>query len=261
VELLDKVPIELIYFLTVLFALFSSGIGYRFGLWMYRRNPELKKDSSTGALVGALLGLLAFLLAFSTGYALDQFQKRRGLVVEDANAIGTAYLRAAYLDEPFRSEVRELLVEYTDLRLAAASEEEDLDEVLVRTEIIQNRLWEIAVEEGRKDPTSNIIGLYGEAINDLLDVHTLRLAVVLGSRLPSLMWFMLFGIVFVSFLLIGIASSVDGKRNYFTLILFAMGFAAVLMLITDLDRPSEGLLRVSQAALEDLQRQIGNFAQ
>ena len=259
-ELFDQLPIELTYVLTVVFALLSSEIGYRLGLWLYKHNPELKKDSSTGALVGALLGLLAFLLAFSTGYALDQFQRRRALVVEDANAIGTAYLRTDYLDDAKRDEAKELLAEYTDLRLTP-SDVADLDTILVRSEAIQNRLWEIAVEEGRDDPTSEIIALYGEAINDLIDVHGSRLAVIIGSRLPALMWFMLYGIVFVSFLLIGVASSADGKRNYFTLILFALGFAAVLMLITDLDRPQEGLLQVSQGALEDLQRQISNFAQ
>ena len=257
-ELFDQIPVGLVYFLTVAFALFSSGIGYRFGLWLYKRNPDLKKDSSTGALVGALLGLLAFLLAFSTSYALEQFQRRRALVVADANAIGTAYLRADFLNDAERDEAKELLVEYTDLRLSS-NDIADLDAILVRTEAIQNRLWEIAVEEGQGDPTSKIIALYGEAINDLIDVHGSRLAVIVGSRLPALMWFMLYGIVFVSFLLIGVASSADGKRNYFTLILFALGFAAVLMLITDLDRPQEGLLQVSQNALVDLQRQMGNF--
>ena len=257
-KLFDQIPIELVYFLTVAFALFSSGIGYRFGLWLHKRNPDLKKDSSTGALVGALLGLLAFLLTFTTSYALEQFQKRRALVVADANAIGTAYLRADYLEEAGRNETKELLVEYVDLRLSS-DDPADLGDILVRSEAIQTRLWEIAVEEGQSQPSSQIIALYGEAINDLIDVHGSRLAVIIGSRLPALMWFMLYGIVFVSFLLVGIASSAEGKRNYFTLILFALGFASVLMLITDLDRSQEGLLQVSQNALENLQRQMGNF--
>jgi len=258
-SLFDEIPIELVYFLTVCFTLFAAEVGYRLGLQLHRRKPELKKDSSTGALVGALLGLLAFLLAFSTGYALDQFQRRRALVVADANAIGTAYLRADYLNQPEQGEVKELLVEYTELRLS--SDIEDLDAILIRTEAIQNRLWEIAADEGRSEPTSVAIALYGEAINDLIDIHGSRLAVIIGSRLPSLMWFMLYGVVFVSFLLVGISSSAEGKRNYLTLILFSLGFVAVLMLITDLDRPQEGLLQVSQTALEDLQRQISNFAQ
>ena len=75
----------------------------------------------------------------------------------------------------------------------------------------------------------------------------------------SFMWIMLYGIVFVAFLLIGVASSADGYRNFVILILFAIGFAAVLALITDLDRPQQGLFRVSQQAMLDLQRQIENF--
>jgi len=71
------------------------------------------------------------------------------------------------------------------------------------------------------------------------------------------MWSMLYGVVFIAFLLLGVASSADGKRNYFTLILFALGFAVVLALIIDLDRPQQGLLRIGQRAMLDLQRQIG----
>lgn len=257
-DLFNQIPIELIFLSTLIFSLFAAEMGYRLGLILHRRNPELRKDSSTGALVGALLGLLAFLLAFSTGYALDQFQKRRAAVIADANAIGTTYLRAAYLDEPEKTEARELLGEYIDLRLSS-DDLDDLDKILIQTEVIQNRLWDIAVEEGRNNPTSVIIGLFGTAINDMLDVHTSRVAVITGSRLPNLMWSMLYGIVFVSFLLVGVSSSTEGKRNYLTLILFALGFAAVLWLITDLDRPDEGFLQISQTALKDLQQQIGNI--
>lgn len=256
-DLFNQIPIELVFLFTIIFSLFAAEMGYRLGLILHRHNPELRKDSSTGVLISALLGLLAFLLAFSTSYTLEQFQTRRVAVIADANAIGTAYLRAAYLDEPEKTEARELLGEYIDLRLSS-DDLDDLNEILIQTDAIQNRLWDIAVEEGRSNPTSVIIGLYGTAINDMLDVHTSRVAVITGSRLPNLMWIMLYTIVFVSFLLVGVSSSAEGKRNYLTLILFSLGFAVVLWLITDLDRPDEGFLQIGQTALKDLQQQIGN---
>jgi len=256
--LFDKIPIWLVYLANVVFALLAAQLGFQFGLWLHRHIPEAKRDVTTGALVGGLLGLLAFILAFSTSYTLTQFDKRRKLVVTDANAIGTAYLRSGYLDEQDHSEARDLLQKYTDIRLSYL-DLENLESAIVLSESIQERLWTIAVQNGRDHPESVTIGLFGESINDLIDVHASRLSVAVGSRIPPLMWSMLYGIVFIAFLLIGVASSADGKRNYFTLILFALGFAAVLALIIDLDRPQQGLFRVSQKAMLDLQRQIENF--
>lgn len=255
----DQIPIWLVYLVTVVFALLAAQLGFQFGLWIHRRMPEGKKDVVTGAMVGGLLGLLAFLLAFSTSYALTQFDKRRKLVVTDANAIGTAYLRSGYLDEPDQSEARDLLREYTDVRLSSINPE-NLESAIARSETIQDRLWTIAVKNGREHPESVVIGLFGESINDVIDVHASRLAIAVGSRLPPLMWSMLYGVVFIAFLLIGVASSADGNRNYLTLILFTLGFAVVLALIIDLNRPQQGLLRIGQQAMHDLQRQIENFA-
>ena len=256
--LFDQIPIWLVYLVTVVFSLLAAQLGFLLGLWIHRRMPEGKKDVVTGSLVGGLLGLLAFLLAFSTSYALTQFDKRRKLVVTDANAIGTAYLRSGYLDEPDQSEARDLLREYTDVRLSSV-DPENLESAIERSETIQDRLWAIAVQNGREHPESVIIGLFGESINDVIDVHASRLAVAVGSRIPPVMWSMLYGVVFIAFLLLGVASSADGKRNYFTLILFALGFAVVLAMIIDLDRPQQGLLRIGQRAMLDLQRQIENF--
>ena len=256
--LFDTLPIWLVFMVNVAIALLAAQLGFHFGLWLHRRRPEGKRDITTGALVGGLLGLLAFMLAFSTSYALAQFDKRRILAITDANAIGTAYLRSGYLDEPDQSESRDLLHEYTALRLSYL-DFDNLEFALSRSESIQDRLWTIAVRNGRDHPESVTIGLFGESINDVIDVHTSRLSIAVGSRIPPLMWIMLYGIVFVAFLLIGVASSADGNRNFVILILFAIGFAAVLALITDLDRPQQGLFRVSQQAMLDLQRQIENF--
>jgi hypothetical protein len=74
--------------------------------------------SQEGYLVGSLLGVLGLLMAFSFSMALDRYEERRHLVVQEANAIGTSYLRAQLLDEPHRTRLSRLLVEYTDNRVA-----------------------------------------------------------------------------------------------------------------------------------------------
>jgi hypothetical protein len=90
--------------------------GYRIGKWRHAHASE-EKDAPVGAMVGAILGLLAFMLAFTFSLAASRFEARRQVILEEANAIGTTYLRARLLPEPQRSEVAKLLREYTDVGL------------------------------------------------------------------------------------------------------------------------------------------------
>lgn len=109
--------------------------GYRLGKTKLR-DSIARPDSGVGAIVAATLALLAFLLAFVVGFAANIFNERRELVIDEANAIRTAYLRAGYLDEPYRTESRELLREYVDRRLAAR-EPEKREMAITRSEQIQ----------------------------------------------------------------------------------------------------------------------------
>lgn len=254
--ILDALPIWAVYLLTVGYCILSHEIGFRLGRLLHRRYPEAEGGGATGALVGGLLGLLAFLLAFSIGLGGGMFQNRLQLVVTEANAIGTAHLRAGFLEEPDRSEVRGLLSEYVDVRLAAARDETTLDDAVARSEEIHNQLWAIVEPAARENLNSDIMGLFVESVNDVIDVHALRVfATVL--RLPPLLWWVFYGTAGLSFALLGLMNSAVNRRNLITLVLFALVVAAVLVLILDLDRTQQGMLRVLQSAMVDLQRQIG----
>ena len=98
-QLFDSLPTPLAFALIFVLMLVAFEIGFRIGAWREKRNPE-EKDGPTGTLVGSLLALMAFLLAITMGMAADRFDTRRGLVQQEANAIGTAYLRAGYLTQP-----------------------------------------------------------------------------------------------------------------------------------------------------------------
>ncbi len=98
-----------------------------------------------------------------------------------------------------------------------------------------------------------------ELINEVIDVHSVRL--VFGQlRLPRLLGIVLYAATILSFLLVGVANSADGKRDPLAILLFAVAFVAVLMVLIDLDRPQEGLLNVSQTAMSDLLRQMKSAA-
>jgi hypothetical protein len=233
----------------------AAEIGFRLGLWLQRRDPDSGKPPVSGTVVGGMLGLMAFLLAFTIGIVINQHNGRKAMVVTEANAIGTAYLRAGFLDEPDQMSVRDLLREYVELRLAAAEDAALFESTLTRSEEIHGELWSIVEDTVSQGRESDIMALVVASINDVIDVHSLRLAAV-ELRLPRLLGLVLYAATILSFLLVGVASSADKKRDSLAIFLFALAYVAVLMIVVDLDRAQQGLLTVSQSALSGLLQQM-----
>ncbi len=253
--ILDRFPLWVVYLITVAVVLVAAEIGFRVGVGLQRRDPSAGKTPMTGAVVGGMLALMAFLMAFSIGIVIAQHNGRKAMVVTDANAIGTAYLRAGFLAEADQTSSRDLLREYVEVRLAAVADPATFESAVKRSEEIQGQLWSIVEDNVRQGKDSDIMAGYVESINEVIDVHSLRLAAV-DLRLPRLLGLVLYAATVLSFLLVGVASSADGKRDPFTILLFALAFVAVLMIIVDLDRPQQGILTVSQSALADLLGQM-----
>jgi len=254
--ILDRFPIWAVYVGTVAVVLVAAEIGFRIGMWLQRRDPDSGKAPVAGTVVGGMLGLMAFLLAFSIGIVINQHNGRKAMVVTEANAVGTAYLRAGFLDEPDRTSSRDLLREYVEVRLAAAADPEALlESAMTRSEEIHGELWSIVEEQVRQGQESDVMALFVESINEVIDVHSLRLAAV-DLRLPRLLGVVTYAATLLSFLLVGVANSADGKRDPLAILLFALAYVAVLMILVDLDRPQQGLITVSQTALSDLLRQM-----
>jgi hypothetical protein len=253
--ILDEYPIWFVYIATVVVVVIAAEIGFRVGMWLQRRSPDAKGTPMTGAVVGGMLGLMAFLLAFSISIVIGQHNSRKEMVVTEANAVGTAYLRADFLAEPDRTETRDLLREYVEVRLAVAEDLSLFDLGMERSEEIHAGLWAIVQDTVNQGDDSAVMALLIDSINEVIDVHLLRLT-AFELRLPEVFGFMLMIATVLSFLLVGVASSSDGERDPLTILIFALAFAAALMVIVDLDRPQQGLLTVSQSALEDLLNQM-----
>lgn len=252
---LDNLPIWTVYIVTVAVVLVAAEVGFRIGIWRQRRDPASEGAPMTGTVVGGMLGLMAFLMAFSIGIVIGQQNDRKTMVVTEANAVGTAYLRSGFLDEPDLTMSRNLLREYVEVRLAAATDPAQLEFAITRSEEIHGQLWSIVEDNVRQGKESDIMGLFIESVNEVIDVHSLRIA-ALSRRLPDLLGIVLYASTVLSFLLVGVANSADAKRDFVAILLFALAFVAVFMIIVDLDRPQEGLLTVSQAAMSDLLRQM-----
>ena len=251
----DGVPLWGLYAATFVLLLLADEIGFRIGRYRHRATGEEESKSQASGITASILALLAFMLAFSFSMAATRFADRKQLVVDEANAIGTAWLRAGFLDEPDLSTTRGLLQEYTEIRIAAAEDTSQYGAAVARSEEIHNELWAIMEANVRQGKDSDIMGLVISSINDVIDIHAIRLAKA-NLRLPRVLGILLFTATILSFLLVGVASSADRKRDTAAMVLFALILVATLVVIIDLDRPQEGMLRVSQTAMTDLLRQI-----
>ena len=252
-ELLDVLPLWSILPLTIAIALLSIELGYRLASYRLRHSQE-EKESPVGGMVGGTLGLLAFMLAFTFSLAGSRFEDRRQVVLSEANAIGTTYLRAAMLPEPMRTEARNLLREYVDVRLEAVQSGK-VDEAIVKSEELQNRLWSQAVAATEKD-RSPITGLFVVSLNEVIDLHAKRVMAGLRSRVPSVIWIVLYLLAILTMVIIGYHSGLVHSRRSIAMLALVLGFSSVLYLIADLDRPGQGTFKVSQQSMIDLRNSM-----
>src|SRR5215470_9254917 len=149
--LLDAVPLWGLFIAILFIVLVAVECGYQTG--KYRRDHrEREKETPVGTMVGATLGLLALILAFTFGLAAARFDTRRQVLLDEANAIGTTYLRAGMLPER-GEEVRRLLRDYVAARLEAVQPGK-LAEGIRRSENIQQKVWTEAETIGQKNPNS-----------------------------------------------------------------------------------------------------------
>jgi hypothetical protein len=252
--LLDPFPLWSILPLTVVVGLASFEFGFRIAIYRQQQHQE-EKESPVGGMVAGTLGLLAFMLAFTFGMAGSRFEDRRQVVLTEANAIGTCYLRAAMLPEPMRTEVKNLLREYVDLRIEAVQQPGKLEEAVSKSEALQEQLWTQAVAVTEKD-RSPIAALFVASLNDVIDLHATRVMAGLRSRVPGVIWIVLYVLAILAMEMIGYHAGLANSRRSIAAVALIIGFALVLFLIADLDRPGQGMLRVSQEAMLDLRKSM-----
>lgn len=250
----DFLPIWCVFPVSVAIFVLAIEGGFRLGLYR-RRRSALEDKSPVGEMVAATLALLAFMLAFVFGLAASRYDVRRHLVIDDANAIGTTFLRAGLLPEPHRTEVRALLREYLDVRLEAVQPDK-LSQSIRRSEELHARLWAHATAVGQKNPSSIVVGLFIGSLNEMIDLHTKRISLGVRNRIPGTMWATLFFIAIIGTSVMGYHAGLAGSRRSLAIFAVVLASSAVFTLIADLDRPQEGLLRVGQESLIELRQSM-----
>jgi len=250
---LDQLPLWGLFLAIIALVMAAIEGGYRMGSYRHRQAGR-EKEAPVGAMVGATLGLLAFMLAFTFGMAASRFDTRKQLVLDEANAIGTTYLRAAMLPEK-RDEVRDLLRSYVDIRLDAVKSARPAEGIL-QSEEIQNQLWSAATTLGLQHPDSIVVGLFVQSLNEVIDLHAKRVTAGLRNRIPGAIWMTLLTLATLSLAAMGYHAGLVGTVRSVAVIVVVITFSAVVLLIADLDRPQEGNLTVSQQALIDVRQSM-----
>lgn len=226
----------------------SLEIGYRAGRRSSEKHPGLAHEG-IGVIEAAIFALLGLLLAFAFAGGTSRLDARRQLVIQEANAIGAAYLRLDLLPSGDQAEMRRLYREYLDARIRAYDQLPDLNAVhreLERAAKLQQVIWARAVVSSRSDASQDVARLLLPALGEMIDVTTSR-TVALHTHLPFLIFALLIGMALLSGLLAGYAMAKRNSRSLLHMALYAAVVAITIYVILDLDFPRSGLIRLDAA--------------
>lgn len=214
-----------------------------------RRRAAREGDGAAkgiGAIDGAVFGLLGLLVAFTFSGAASRFDTRRQLIVQETNAIGTAYLRLDLLQAADGAALRDAFRQYLDTRLAAYRAMPDIPATraaLDRATDQQTAIWQRGVAACRRDPTPVPCSLLLPALNEMFDITTTRTAALM-THPPAVIYVMLFALAAASSLLAGYAMAESRTRRLTHMISFAATLSITVYVILDVEFPRLGLIRV-----------------
>lgn len=233
--------------------LIVTELGFRLG---HRQRAFLEeKKAQSNVHVAALLGLLGLLLGFSFSIVETRFGERRSLVVQEANAIGTTYLRAQTLPAPHDERVKALLRQYVDLRVGPKTPEE-LERKIQESVALHGALWNEARAVAAEQPQSQPVALFERSLNEMIDLHATRKDVILHQRLPPAILVMLYAVAGLSTGLLGFGAGLARTRSLVPTAGLIIAITVVVVLIVDLDKPASSMFNVSQSSFATLQQQM-----
>ncbi len=234
---------------TICFVLFVILIiSFRLGFLLRTFNIKrgtLDADKNLGALEGALLGLLALLLSFTFGMSGARHDKRISVIIEEANDISTAVLRADLYPDSLRKAFRKDFKDYVENRIAffeVGANIGKIEAVLKETELLQAKLWNRAAIYGRDRENMHQTAQMIPALNAMIDITTTRTAVNI-DKVPNVVIYLLIIICITVAFMVGYAS--QNRPDWVVMISFAAMISFTVFLIIDLDRPRRGVITLN----------------
>jgi uncharacterized membrane protein (Fun14 family) len=230
-----------------------------FGHRLGRSRASVSTAESRGHINGiqsAIIGLLALLLGFTFSLALQRFDSRSEAVVDEANAIGTAFLRTDLLPPAQRDEARVVIGRYLDARVQEATlplpDREARAKVNALATRTQANIWNIAVRASQLDANSRAPLLFVEAVNQMIDSFGKRSA-ALSRHVPELVLLLLLVTFLLAGSIVGFAAGVANHRPSLVAYVLVGLMVVLVFIVLDLDRPRRGVIQVSHASLLELQ--------
>jgi hypothetical protein len=223
-------------------------LGFRAGV-REARDVHPVGGTQVGTVQGAILGLLGLLLAFSFAAAGTRFLERQDLITEEANAIGTAYLRADLLDEPHRAGLRTALRRYAEHRATASrtlNREGISAPLAAEIEGLHAEIWR-AASGGVADRPAVALAVLAP-VNEVIDLHATRVAAT-RKHLPLPVMGLLVACSLLAIGVIGYGNGLAGERSVPLTVPLATLIGIALCITIDLDHPRAGLIRLSDAPL------------
>jgi hypothetical protein len=218
---------------------------HEIGFWVgsLTRSADEPFDRQVGLVRTSTAALVAFLVGFAFSGAASRFVDRVDIVVKEANALGTAYLRADAIAEPQRGELKAALKEYTADRIALLSREgrDQIDALLAKVNGLHERMWRTAIAATQDNAQLMIVVL--PPINEVIDLHSVHLAMA-RRHLPTPIMMMLLGTAAISVGMIGFGNGRVSRRFSGLDSVYGAVLALALWMTIDLDHPGMGLIRV-----------------
>lgn len=231
-------------------------VGRRIGARHLASDPKGAR-TGTGTIEAAVFALLGLLIAFTFSGAVSRFDARRHLIVEEANAIGTAYLRLDLLPAGAQPPLREEFRRYVEHRLEVFRKLSNVQAASAELDVaakLQGTIWSQAVAATQAEgAVSSAPMLLLPALNQMIDITTTR-TMSLQLHPPLIIFGMLFLVALASALLAGYAMAGGKDRKWLHVIAFALVIALTVYVILDIEFPRLGLIRVDafDQALVDL---------
>jgi len=229
------------------------------GMWAGRRwsahNPDEAKPTA-GTLEAAVFGLMGLIIAFSFNSASNRFDARRALIVDEANAVSTAWLRLDLLPAQAQPQLRQLFKDYVDSRLATYDTLPDIENAVEqnkRAVALQGEIWKAAVAACGDLGSRDVPMLVLPALNTMFDLASTR---VMSAWVhpPAIVFVMLFGLALGSMVLAGYDMSLARSRSWMHILGYTVIMAVTVYVIMDIEFPRLGLIRVD--AFDQLLRDL-----
>ncbi len=217
-------------------------IGFRLG--SLTRSADEPFDHQVALVRTSTAALVAFLVGFAFSGAASRFIDRLDIIVKEANALGTAYLRADVIAEPERGELKTALKEYTADRVTLLSREgsSEIENLLAKVSGLHKRMWTSAIK-GTQD-NAPLMAVVLPPINEVIDLHSVHLAMA-RRHLPIPIMALLLGAAAIGVGMIGFGNGRLGRRFSVLDAVYGVVLALALWMTIDLDYPSIGVIRPS----------------